>query len=110
MDLSILYFQGSQVKLFFFFKYISVSLAILAISADPDEISIVAFHLDLHCCPKLKGEMICWSEVPRGEYKNIHFARRWNYKYYHTFNHYPYSSNQPVYIELNGSDCLCTDT
>ena len=58
----------------------------------------------------LKGEMICWSEVRRGEYKNIHFARRWNYEYYHTFKHYPNASNQHVYIDLNGSDCLYTDT
>ena len=43
----------------------------------------VAFHLDLHCWQKLKGEMICWSEVRRGECKNIHFALRWNYEYYH---------------------------
>ena len=25
-----------------------------------------------------------------------------------TFKHYPNASNQPVYIELNGSDCLMT--
>ena len=59
----------------------SVSSVILAISADPDEISIV-LHFIWVCT---KGEMISWSEVRRGEYKNIHFARRWNYKYYHTF-------------------------
>ena len=50
--------------------------------------------------------MICWSEVRLGVYKNIHFARRWNYEYDHTLKHYPNASNQPVYIELNGGDCL----
>ena len=55
---------------------------------------------------KVKG----WNDMRRGEFKNIHFALRWNYEYYHTFKHYPNASNQPVYIELNDSDCLCTDT
>ena len=44
MDMSILYFTGSLVKISIFF--------ILANSADPDEmLHYVAFHLGLHCLP-----------------------------------------------------------
>ena len=57
----------------------------------------VAFHLDLHCWQKLKGEMICWSEVRRGECKNIQFARTCEGGITNiiTFKHYPNASNQP---------------
>ena len=51
MNLSILYFYGSQVKK----KKNSVLkiVFILANSADPDEmLPYAAFHLDLHCLPK----------------------------------------------------------
>ena len=50
MELSILYFKGSQVK-----RCISVpeDCFILANSADPDEMQpYVVFHRGLHCLPK----------------------------------------------------------
>ena len=87
MDLSILYFQGSQVKLLFL-MYFCLIICYLSNQCRPRwNQPCVAFHLDLHCWPKLKGGIICWYEVRRGEYKNIHFARRWNYEYFHTFKH-----------------------
>ena len=54
MDLSILYFKGSQVKFLIddFFLFLKTVL-ILANSADPDEMPPdTAFHLGLHCLLK----------------------------------------------------------
>ena len=54
MDLSILYFKGSQVKFHNINIFLSLNIVfILANSADPDEMPhYAAFYLDLHCLPK----------------------------------------------------------
>ena len=59
MDLSVLYFKGSQVKIsrfyytVFIFLSLTISVLILANSADHDEMLLyAAFHQGLHCLLK----------------------------------------------------------
>ena len=56
MGLPIVYFMGSQVGFLYYDVFLSLKLvSILANSADPDEMQHIyaAFHLGLHCLPKV---------------------------------------------------------